>query len=104
MCIRDRWCAGTGIDASPWFRIFNPVGQSEKFDPSGAYIRTWVPELAGLPDKLIHTPWKVDAALSRSLRFVPGKTYPHPMVDLKQARAIALERYRTLKKDDQPQN
>ncbi|MFT9063769.1 MAG: deoxyribodipyrimidine photo-lyase [Acetobacter persici] len=99
-----QWCAGTGIDASPWFRIFNPVGQSEKFDPSGAYIRTWVPELAGLPDKLIHTPWKVDAALSRSLRFVPGKTYPHPIVDLKQARAIALERYRTLKQDDQTQN
>ncbi|GBR22674.1 deoxyribodipyrimidine photolyase [Acetobacter orleanensis NRIC 0473] len=92
-----QWCAGTGIDASPWFRIFNPVGQSEKFDPSGAYIRTWVPELTALPDKLIHTPWKIDAALSRHLRFVPGTTYPHPIVDLKQARAIALESYKNLK-------
>lgn len=92
-----QWCAGTGIDASPWFRIFNPVGQSEKFDPSGAYIRTWVPELAALPDKLIHTPWKLDASLARHLKFVPGSTYPHPVVDLKQARAIALERYKALK-------
>ncbi|MCP1246026.1 DNA photolyase family protein [Acetobacter cerevisiae] len=96
-----QWCAGTGIDASPWFRIFNPVGQSEKFDPSGAYIRTWVPELAGLPDKLIHTPWKINATLSRHLRFVPGTTYPHPIVELKQARAIALESYKNLKGSEQ---
>lgn len=97
-----QWCAGTGIDASPWFRIFNPVGQSEKFDPSGAYIRTWVPELAALPDKLVHTPWKMDPTLSRHVGFIPGTTYPHPIVDLKQARAIALESYKNLKKEEQP--
>ncbi|MCG0994673.1 DNA photolyase family protein [Acetobacter indonesiensis] len=91
-----QWCAGTGIDASPWFRIFNPVGQSEKFDPSGAYIRTWVPELRLLPDKLIHTPWKADAALCRQIGFTPGKSYPAPLVDLKQARAIALESWKNL--------
>lgn len=91
-----QWCAGTGIDASPWFRIFNPVGQSEKFDPSGAYIRTWVPELRHLPDKLIHTPWKADAALCRQIGLHLGTTYPHPIVDLKAARAIALESYKNL--------
>ncbi|OAG74932.1 Deoxyribodipyrimidine photolyase [Acetobacter malorum] len=60
-----------------------------------------MPELAGLPDKLIHTPWKMDATLSRHLRFVPGTTYPHPIVELKQARAIALESYKNLKGADQ---
>lgn len=91
-----QWCAGTGIDASPWFRIFNPVGQSEKFDPTGAYIRTWVPELRNLPDKLIHTPWKADPALCRQIGLHLGKTYPHPIVDLKEARAVALAHYKNL--------
>lgn len=91
-----QWCAGTGIDASPWFRIFNPVGQSEKFDPTGAYIRTWVPELRQMPDKLIHTPWKADASLCRQIGFTPGKSYPNPIVDLKLARGIALECWKNL--------
>lgn len=91
-----QWCAGTGIDASPWFRIFNPVGQSEKFDPSGAYIRTWVPELRHMPDKFIHTPWKAETALCRQIGLTLGKTYPLPIVDLKEARETALAHYRNL--------
>lgn len=91
-----QWCAGTGIDASPWFRIFNPVGQSEKFDPTGAYIRAWVPELRHLPDKLIHTPWKADAALCRQIGLRLGHTYPLPVVDLKEGRAEALAAYKNL--------
>lgn len=94
-----QWCAGTGIDASPWFRIFNPVGQSEKFDPSGEYIRQWVPELRALPDKLIHTPWKAGGDLLRHTAVTAGKRYPAPIVDLKTARAHALELYKNL-----PQN
>jgi deoxyribodipyrimidine photo-lyase len=81
-----QWVAGCGTDAAPYFRIFNPVLQSQKYDPEGDYIRRWVPELAQLHGKRIHEPWKVKAMTG----------YPQPMVDLKFTRERALTTYRTL--------
>lgn len=88
-----QWVAGSGADAAPYFRIFNPVAQGEKFDPAGAYVRRWVPELARLPDRLIHAPWTAgpDALAQAGVRL--GDTYPRPMVDHAQARARALAAY-----------
>ncbi|HJW34938.1 MAG TPA: deoxyribodipyrimidine photo-lyase [Holophagaceae bacterium] len=79
-----QWSAGCGVDAQPWFRIFNPVTQGKRFDADGAYVRRWVPELAGLPPSQIHEPWKVDATRRRSL------DYPEPIVDLSEGRARFL--------------
>ena len=79
-----QWVAGTGVDAAPYFRVFNPVTQSRKFDPSGTYLRRWLPELAGLGDASIHAPWE-------ARRAIPG--YPDtPVVDLDAGRRMALER------------
>jgi deoxyribodipyrimidine photo-lyase len=90
-----QWVAGTGADAAPYFRIFNPVGQSEKFDPQGAYIARWLPELAGLPPALRHAPWR-DPARSRK----SAPTYPvRPLVDLASGREAALAAYRDLRAD-----
>ncbi len=85
-----QWVAGSGADAAPYFRIFNPVTQSEKFDPEGAYIRRWVPELADAPGRLVHAPWEDEAFLARS-------GYPRPMVDLKTSREAALGAYQALR-------
>jgi len=82
-----QWVAGSGADAAPYFRIFNPVTQSEKFDPDGEYIRRWVPELAGAPGRLVHAPWEDPSFLERS-------GYPPPLVDLKTSRENALTAYR----------
>jgi deoxyribodipyrimidine photo-lyase len=81
-----QWVAGSGMDASPYFRIFNPVTQGEKFDPTGEYVRRWVPEVRGLPDKQVHQPWVVGG--------VAG--YPAPIVDLKHSRERALAGFRSL--------
>lgn len=83
-----QWAAGTGTDAQPYFRIFNPVSQSQQFDPTGAYIRHFVPELRAVPDRLIHTPW---------LMPTPPKDYPLPIVDHALARQRALEAFKALK-------
>ena len=92
-----QWIAGCGADAAPYFRIFNPVLQGEKFDADGAYVRRWVPELSRLPNHLIHKPWTATpielAAASVSL----GETYPNPIVDHDAARERALAAYATLK-------
>ena len=80
-----QWAASTGCDAQPWFRIFNPVTQSERFDPQGAFIRRWVPELAALSGKAIHAPWKA--------RIAPGADYPPPLVDHDAARERTLARF-----------
>ncbi|WP_133130824.1 cryptochrome/photolyase family protein [Legionella yabuuchiae] len=82
-----QWVAGSGADAAPFFRIFNPVLQSEKFDPNGEYIKQWIPELRDVSTKIIHAPWKSDKKI---------KDYPEPMVDHSNARELALERYKQI--------
>jgi len=92
-----QWVAGSGADASPYFRIFNPVAQGEKFDPNGAYVRRWCPELSKLPDKFIHAPWTADAATLKAAGVLLGKTYPRPIVDHDEARKAALEGYKKVR-------
>ncbi|RLQ97346.1 cryptochrome/photolyase family protein [Falsibacillus albus] len=92
-----QWVAGSGVDASPYFRIFNPATQSKRFDPDGAYIKKWVPELKDLPKKYIHEPWNApDDALAKA-GITLGKTYPLPIVDHAAARKRALDRYEEIK-------
>ena len=86
-----QWVAGSGADAAPYFRIFNPVTQGEKFDPGGAYVRKWVPELKDMPDKWVHKPWEADAGTLDKAGLKLGETYPEPIVDLKASRARALD-------------
>lgn len=85
-----QWVAGCGADPSPFFRIFNPVLQGKKFDPEGAYVRRWVPELAGLDTRFIHEPWAAPDVALRTAGITIGKTYPAPLVDLAEGRARAL--------------
>ena len=85
-----QWTAGTGTDAQPWFRVFNPVLQGRRFDPDGAYVRRWVPELAGIPGRAIHEPWLLDRAAQAAARVRIGTDYPAPIVDHAEARARAL--------------
>lgn len=85
-----QWVAGCGADASPYFRVFNPTLQGGKFDPGGDYVRTWVPELARLPDRWIHRPWEAPASVLSGAGVAPGKTYPRPIVDHAAARLRAL--------------
>ena len=88
-----QWVAGCGADAAPYFRVFNPVLQGEKFDPDGAYVRRWVPELAALPPGLIHHPWNATPLELRSAGIALGETYPQPIVDHKRGRERALAAY-----------
>jgi len=92
-----QWVGGSGADASPYFRIFNPVAQGEKFDKAGRYTRHWVPELANLPDKFLHKPWEAPASVLAEANVILGEHYPHPIVDHKTARESALSAYGTLK-------
>ncbi|UED82704.1 DNA photolyase family protein [Lysinibacillus sp. CD3-6] len=93
-----QWVSGTGIDSAPYFRIFNPSLQGEKFDIDGIYIKKWVPELANLPSKYIHAPQTAPTAILEQANITLGDTYPLPIVDHKTARARALERYNAIKK------
>ncbi len=88
-----QWVAGSGADAAPYFRVFNPILQGEKFDPDGAYVSKWVPELARLPAKLIHQPWEATPMELAAAGVTLGETYPEPIVDHKAARARALAAY-----------
>jgi deoxyribodipyrimidine photo-lyase len=81
-----QWSAGCGCDAQPYFRIFNPVTQGEKFDPEGNYVRRWVPELSALPARFLHRPWEAPDSVLRSAGVQLGKTYPRPIVDHRAAR------------------
>jgi len=88
-----QWVAGSGADAAPYFRIFNPVLQGEKFDADGAYVRRWVPELSKLPDHLIHKPWRATPLELASAGIELGKTYPEPIVDHGMGRERARAAY-----------
>lgn len=88
-----QWCASTGCDAQPWFRIFNPVRQSEKFDPDGRYILRWVPELARVPRRHLHAPWEMPEDVQRAAGCHIGRDYPAPVVRHDEARRRTLARY-----------
>ncbi len=94
-----QWAASTGTDAQPWYRIFNPVKQSERFDPSGEYLREWVPELAEVRGPGIHEPWLLEARAQRLAGIRVGVDYPRPVVDHKQARERTLARFRAVRGD-----
>ncbi len=87
-----QWTAGSGADAAPYFRVFNPVLQGEKFDRDGEYVKRWVPELADVPVKFIHKPWELASELRENF------SYPHPLVDLKVSRQRALEAFDKIKR------
>jgi deoxyribodipyrimidine photo-lyase len=93
-----QWVAGSGADAAPYFRVFNPVLQGEKFDPGGAYVRRWVPELAGLSAPLIHRPWSATPLELASAGVTLDGNYPAPIVDHKAARERALAAYARTRK------
>ena len=93
-----QWASSSGCDAQPYFRIFNPISQSEKFDPEGKFIRRYVPELAALPAKDLHAPWLAKPLELQAADVVIGKTYPAPVVDHAEAREKTLERYAVVKK------
>lgn len=92
-----QWVAGSGADAAPYFRIFNPVRQGETFDPEGDYVRRWVPELARLPARDIHAPWLAPAAVLAAAGVKIDGTYPAPIVDHKAARERALAAFEAVK-------
>ena len=97
-----QWAASSGCDAQPYFRIFNPVTQSEKFDPEARFIRRYVPELAKLPDKHIHSPWRMSQREQEALGVVIGRDYPMPIVDHARAREKTLARYAVVRKPSFP--
>jgi len=92
-----QWVAGTGFDAAPYFRIFNPVSQAQRFDPDGTYIRRWVPEIQSLPLPYLFSPWTADEATLERCQLVLGRHYPRPIVDLAASRADALAAYKRLR-------
>lgn len=92
-----QWVAGSGADAAPYFRIFNPVTQGEKFDKRADYVRRWVPEIAALPDKYIHKPWEAPENVLLAAKLQLGDTYPEPMVDHRAARQGALDAYQVIR-------
>ena len=91
-----QWTAGTGADAAPYFRIFNPVAQGQRFDPAGDYVRRHVPELARVPTKFIHAPWTLRPAEQAALG-IAGTVYARPLVDLAASRNEALAAYQRMR-------
>ncbi len=92
-----QWTAGCGADAAPYFRIFNPITQGEKFDAQGVYVRRWVPELKAVPNEYIHKPWEAPPAMLRNAGIVLGTTYPKPIVDHREGRERALDALASIK-------
>ena len=95
-----QWIAGCGADAAPYFRIFNPVTQGQKFDPDGEYIRQYIPELKVLPNKYLFSPWEAPKEELDKAGIVLGQDYPNPIIDLKLSRQNALNAFKSLKKED----
>jgi deoxyribodipyrimidine photo-lyase len=92
-----QWAAGCGADAAPFFRIFNPVLQGQKFDPDGGYVRRYVPELRKVPPRYLHRPWEMSVSERDKIGFRLGRDYPEPIVDLKTSRQRALEAFKSLR-------
>ena len=92
-----QWVAGSGADAAPYFRVFNPALQSKRYDAEGRYLRRWLPELADLPDRYLHAPWEAPKAVLDGAGIRIGRDYPKPLVDLKLSRAEALEAYQRIR-------
>ena len=92
-----QWAAGSGADAAPYFRIFNPITQGEKFDPEGHYTRTFVPELSRIPIEYLFKPWQAPEQILKQSGIILGQTYPYPIVDLASSRSWALQTYASLK-------
>jgi deoxyribodipyrimidine photo-lyase len=92
-----QWVAGCGTDASPYFRVFNPIIQGEKFDPQGEYTKLYLPELKELPDKYLYRPWEAPTDVLSQANITLGETYPHPIVQIKESRERALAAYGTTK-------
>ena len=90
-----QWVAGCGADAAPYFRIFNPILQGEKFDPEGNYVKKWIPEISNLPKEFLHKPWELNISIKG---FELGKTYPKPIVIHEEARNEALKAFKSIKK------
>jgi len=99
-----QWVASSGCDAQPYFRIFNPVSQSEKFDPQGKFIRRYLPQLAGLSNQAIHAPWTAKPLELQAAGVTLGVDYPHPLVDHATARQRTLQRYAVVKKTPAPRH
>jgi deoxyribodipyrimidine photo-lyase len=93
-----QWASSSGCDAQPYFRIFNPITQSEKFDAEGKFIRRYLPQLAQLSDKHIHAPWRLSAMELKAAGVTLGENYPQPLVQHDEARARTLQRYAVVKK------
>ncbi|MGK2964720.1 MAG: cryptochrome/photolyase family protein, partial [Tepidiformaceae bacterium] len=89
-----QWAASVGTDAQPYFRVFNPVLQGKKFDPDGTYVRRWIPELRGVPERYLHEPWAMPSMLQREVGCVIGADYPAPVVDHQAARTRAIAAFR----------
>jgi deoxyribodipyrimidine photo-lyase len=92
-----QWVAGCGTDAAPYFRIFNPIAQGQKFDPDGEYVRRWVPELRDMPTQFIHEPWTADEFTQKTSGVLIGKDYPAPIIEHKRGRERALEAYQAMR-------
>jgi len=92
-----QWISGCGIESAPYFRIFNPLIQGERFDPDGQYLRRWLPELSGLPDRFIHRPWEAPPTILKKAGVQLGRTYPPPIVEHAKARDRALEAFARLR-------
>jgi deoxyribodipyrimidine photo-lyase len=95
-----QWAASVGADAQPWFRVFNPVTQGERFDPDGTYVRRWLPELADVPTSRVHAPWTMTADEQAAAGCRIGTDYPAPIVDHAEARARALAWFRAATERD----
>ncbi len=93
-----QWVAGTGADAAPYFRIFNPITQGEKFDKDGEYTRKFVPELKNLPSKYLFAPWYAPQEVLNDSEITLGENYPFPIIDIKESRMVALEAFSSIKK------
>ena len=93
-----QWVAGCGADAAPYFRIFNPILQGEKFDKDGIYTKKWVPELQNMPNEFLYKPWELEKKHQEQIKIIIGKDYPSPIVDHSSARNSALEAFQSLKK------